>query len=336
MTFSKKYFSFRYLQNFVVTGMIFFINVQVIAQYAPPAGQVGTTAIHVDSTAFVAWASSCSIARGWVNIADTSLGKVSVGSGDFASGKADLSIVSLGDGGQATLEFEVPIVNGPGFDFAVFENGFDDFFLELAFVEVSSDGEQFFRFPAISLTQTETQIETFGILEAQKLNNLAGKYRGGYGVPFDLEELAQIEGLNINHIVAVRIVDVVGSIANEYASFDTENNKVNDPWPTPFESGGFDLDAIGVIHNEESNDVTDLSAESRMLIYPNPFTNNLFMSAKYRINSIRVFNHMGSMVADIKSDSEHIKLQTNSWEPGFYFLHITTKNGVEIHKLIKY
>jgi len=336
MAFSKKYFSFRYLQNLVVTGMIFFISVQVIAQFAPPAGQAGTTALHADSTAFIAWASSCNIVRGWVNIADTSLGKVSAGSGDFALDKADLSIVSLGDGGQATLGFAVPLINGPGYDFAVFENGFDDFFLELAFVEVSSDGEQFFRFPATSLTQTETQIETFDILEAQKLNNLAGKYRGGYSVPFDLEELAQIEDLNVNHIVAVRIVDVVGSIANEYANFDTEGNKVNDPWPTPFESGGFDLDAIGVIHNEESNDVTDLAHECRMLIYPNPFTSNLFMSAKYRIIKILVFNHVGCMVADINTDSEHIKLQTNSWVPGFYFLHITTKKGIEIHKLIKH
>ena len=336
MAFNKKYFSFPYLQNLIVAGMIFFINVQIVAQFAPPAGQDGTTAIHADSTAFVAWASSSSLERGWVNIADTSLGKVSVGSGDFALDKADLSIVSLGDGGQATLGFTVPIINGPGYDFAVFENGFDDFFLELAFVEVSSDGEQFFRFPATSLTQTETQIETFDILEAQKLNNLAGKYRGGYGVPFDLEELAQIEDLNVNHIVVVRIIDVVGSIANEHANFDTDGNKVNDPWPTSFDSGGFDLDALGVIHNEESNNVTDLTAEGKMLVYPNPFTNNLFMSAKYRIVSIRVFNYVGSIVADIKTDSEHIKLKTTSWVSGFYFLHITTKEGIEIQKLIKH
>ncbi len=335
MIFSKKYFSFRYLQNLVITGMIFFISVQVIAQFAPPAGEPGTTAIHADSTVFIAWASSCSIERAWINIADTSLGKVSVGSIDLALGKADFSIISLGDGGRSTLGFNVAIVNGSGPDFAVFENGFDDFFLELAFVEVSSDGEQFFRFPATSLTQTEEQIESFGTLEAQELNNLAGKYRGGYGVPFDLEELLQIEELNVNHIVAVRIADVVGSINDEYASFDSEGNKVNDPWPTPFDSGGFDLDAVGVIYNEESNDITDIPGEPGILIYPNPFTNNLFISAKIRIIRVRIFDHVGSIVADIKTDSEQIKLQTTPWLPGLYFMQITSKEGTEIHKLIK-
>ena len=36
----------------------------------------------------------------------------------------------VGDGGSAILTFDTPIANGPGFDFAVFENGFSDTFLE--------------------------------------------------------------------------------------------------------------------------------------------------------------------------------------------------------------
>ena len=61
---------------------------------------------------------------------------------------------------MATVTFASPIYNGEGPDFAVFENGFDIddeydptgvlHFLELAFVEVSSDGENFFRFPAVT------------------------------------------------------------------------------------------------------------------------------------------------------------------------------------------
>ncbi|MFN6048554.1 MAG: T9SS C-terminal target domain-containing protein, partial [Bacteroidota bacterium] len=51
---------------------------------------------------------------------------------------ASNGVVSLGDGGIATLTFDPPITNGDGFDFAVFENTFLDTFLELAFVEVST------------------------------------------------------------------------------------------------------------------------------------------------------------------------------------------------------
>ena len=61
-------------------------------------------------------------------------------------------MVSLGKGGSITLSFDPPVSNGDGWDFAVFENGFEDTFLELAYVEVSSDGVVFVRFDNASLT----------------------------------------------------------------------------------------------------------------------------------------------------------------------------------------
>ncbi|MEM1304738.1 MAG: hypothetical protein AAGG46_07560, partial [Planctomycetota bacterium] len=88
-----------------------------------------------------------------------------------AIGPADGDTVSLGDltsaelaagrsPGVIILEFDFAIFDGPGADLAVFENAFDftlsgfppEFvFAELAFVEVSSNGVDFARFPSISL-----------------------------------------------------------------------------------------------------------------------------------------------------------------------------------------
>ena len=71
---------------------------------------------------------------------------------DFGTGLPSTSpttVVSLGDGGSITLTFAHPLSDGTGPDLAVFENAFNDTFLELAFVEVSSDGANFVRFPAI-------------------------------------------------------------------------------------------------------------------------------------------------------------------------------------------
>ncbi|MEZ4549679.1 MAG: hypothetical protein R2874_04140 [Desulfobacterales bacterium] len=51
--------------------------------------------------------------------------------------------VVLGRGGSIILTFDPPVENGEGWDFAVFENSFNDFNLELAFVEVSSNGTDF-------------------------------------------------------------------------------------------------------------------------------------------------------------------------------------------------
>ncbi|QQR94474.1 MAG: hypothetical protein IPJ93_11675 [Bacteroidota bacterium] len=116
-------------------------------QFAPPASQPGTTAIHKDSSIIVSWATQCSIVRGWQDISNHSLGVCTIGDSTSALGMADgLDVVSLGDGGMATLTFANPIMNGSGWDFAVFENSFSETFLELAFVEVSSDGVNFFVF----------------------------------------------------------------------------------------------------------------------------------------------------------------------------------------------
>ena len=220
--------------------------------YAPAAGQAGSTAIHKDQPMIVEWASGITVVRGLADISNPGAGYASYGDPASALGKADgtsYGVLSLGDRGIATLTFDTPITNGPGFDFAVFENGFGDTYLELAFVEVSSNGTDFFRFPAVSLTPTDAQVGGFGALDPTEIHNLAGKYRQGYGTPFDLEDLAGVSLLlNVSRTTHVRLIDAVGCIQPAYATYDSLGNKVNDPWPTPFNSGGFDLDAVGVIH----------------------------------------------------------------------------------------
>ncbi len=232
----------------------------VAGPYPPAAGQPGSTAIHKDNPAFVAWATGCTVVRGLQKIDEPGYGYVSYGTEADALGKAtgdSFGVVTLGDNGSATLTFDHPICNGTGYDFAVFENGMSDTFLELGFVEVSSNGTDFFRFPSVSVTQTTTQVEGFGNLDPTNIHNLAGKYRQGYGTPFDLEELKNISPLlNVNAVTHVRIIDVVGCIQDAYARYDSQGHKINDPWSTPFEKGGFDLDAVGVIHQAAFATVT--------------------------------------------------------------------------------
>ena len=181
-----------------------------------------------------------------------------------AIGFADQNVISLGDGGVATMIFAQPITDGSGPDFAVFENSFEDYFLELAFIEVSSDGVHFVRFPATSLTSSAKQIGPFDrIPDVRKLNNLAGKYRGGFGTPLDLFELKDSAGIDIQSITHIRVIDVIGSIDPRFASYDSDGNIINDPWPTPFPTCGFDLDAIAVINEKEQS-------KGKIEVAPNP------------------------------------------------------------------
>jgi hypothetical protein len=227
--------------------------------YSKPAGMAGSAAVpYYDANQdprILGWATGvASFNRGRENIAKPGGDLTSWGVASDALFEADaygsenFDVVSLGDGGSITLTFPEPIGNGPGPDIAVFENAFSDDFLELAFVEVSSNGTTFHRFPAISLTQTTTQVGGFDLLDTSYLHNLAGKFRTGFGTPFDLAELAGIEDLDISMVTHVRIVDVVGSIDSRYGAKDSQGHWVNDPWSTEWESGGFDLDAVAYLN----------------------------------------------------------------------------------------
>lgn len=268
------------LKNWLVLSC-FTIVTAAQAQFAPQVGNPGTTAVHKDSTAIKAWATGCTLNRSWQNIADTTLGKAQVGDETYVPGPAGNGVVSLGDGGEAVITFKHPIINGAGYDFAVFENGFTDqtldpgtAFLELAYVEVSSDGINFVRFDATSNNDTNTQIGTFSGMDAAKINNLAGKYLALYGTPFDLEELKDAPGLDVNNITHVKVIDVVGCLQNRYARRDAAGRKINDPWPTPFASSGFDLDAVAVMNQNTSVFVRETLSAATVGIYPNPAAAN--------------------------------------------------------------
>jgi hypothetical protein len=211
--------------------------------YAPKAGDPGSTAVHMNDAAFEAWAT------GYVDYNAGSDVWVQWKTPDKALGKAvgdAFDVVSLGSGGSITLTFGIVIGNGSGDDFAIFENSFDDDFLELAYVEVSSDGVNFARFPCDSLTPGP--VSAFGTVDPTDVDGLAGKYRQGYGTPFDLEDLtgeAEVQSalVNLSQISHVRIVDIVGN----GGSLDSSGDKIYDPYPT-FQSAGFDLDALGIIN----------------------------------------------------------------------------------------
>lgn len=247
-------------------------NIFAQGPYAPAVGQEGTTAIHKDSEQFVSWATGIQLTRGYTDISNpvafASHGYPALGIHKAEGGS--MEVVSFGDGGEAILTFDRPIVNGDGYDFAVFENSFDDSFLELAFVEVSSDGVNFFRFPCVSLTSETEQVGGFGKVDPTNIHNFAGKYRQGYGTPFDLEDVAHNEGLDVNNIRFVKLIDVIGCIDDEYATYDSEGHKVNDPWPTDFHSGGFDLDGVGVINAGAPYSITNFN---ELALEPNSFWN---------------------------------------------------------------
>ena len=305
-----------------------------LAQFAPPVGHTGTTAIFKDSSVFIAWANKGYILRGLQDISNTTSLYTTVGDSSSAFGKAGTTgIVSLGDGGMAVLEFENPIKDELGPDFAVFENSFDDAFLELAFVEVSSDGVHFYRFPAISHTDTITQTWSFGYTDATKINNLAGKYRGEYGTPFDLNDISNAPFLDKQSISFVKIIDVVGCMLNEFCTRDFIGHKINDPWPTDFSSGGFDLDAVGVIHQQLVG-IEELEFAT-ISVYPNPAGDILFVNLPLSNYSVTVTNIIGEVVLISENKSNISFLSLHELKQGIYTLTVANNGKQKQLKFVK-
>lgn len=238
------------------------------APFAPAAGHAGTTAVGHSDERIAAWATDYANYEPGSDV-DESWQQPEEALGEATAGVND--VVVLGRGGSITLTFDRPIINGDGFDFAVFENAFSDTFLELAYVEVSSDGVHFARFPSYSLTAEP--VGAFGTLDPTLIHGLAGKYRAGYGTPFDLQDLVDAHTLAVEReiwrgpeqsefsqeyrdalvaafahldperITHIRVVDVVGDGSRP----DSEGFAVYDQYPTVI-TAGFDLDGVAALN----------------------------------------------------------------------------------------
>ncbi len=220
------------------------------------SGQVNPEIARTDRS-IVAWATAVTdVQRGFRDYQQPVLGLASFGTPSDVLGPTGMPC-SLGDGGSMTLTFAQPIIDGPGADFVVFENGFASnggVYAEMGFVEVSSDGTHFARLPALCRNPLATG--SFSAIHPADYYNLAGNYLDGTGI--DLQDLVTdgdpsvVNGqVDINNITYIRLVDVVGDVVGPGRTFDFLGRVVSDPYPTAFASSGMDVTGIGVIHQSQ-------------------------------------------------------------------------------------
>jgi hypothetical protein len=247
--------------------VVLLVFVAVCIAHSAMAGPFNNVGIPKDDPAITHWAASVIGYQPAPGVA------ASFADPTGALGPAEGSVVSLGDlnaqqisdsmlPGSITLALAAPISNGPGWDLLVFENAGGFFpppfvFAELAYVEVSSNGVDFVRFPSISLNVEpgqgiagETEINTtfgraFAGINASNVTNLAGIHFSNLGTAFDLDDLAatpQVRSgvVDLGDIRQVRLVDIPGN----GAFLDSQGRPILDAWVTSG-SGGLDLDAVG-------------------------------------------------------------------------------------------
>ncbi|RKY26200.1 MAG: hypothetical protein DRP79_05350 [Planctomycetota bacterium] len=192
---------------------------------------------------------------------------------------------TLGNGGSIKLGFsdEKRVFNGAGPDFIVFENPFQIldteppydplglYFAELMFVEVSTDGEVFARFPMLTTNTEPIHADETDGLDAAQYSGFAGIHpvyanvdsnsidpfdpAVAGGDAFDLSDLSDhpnvTSGLvDLNDIRWVRLVDITG----DGSVLDSEGNPIFDAYQyegDPIAINGADVDALSVINGLE-------------------------------------------------------------------------------------
>jgi hypothetical protein len=308
------------------------------AQFDPQVGFGGKFAISKDSSIIKGWATSCKVTRGWQNYLDTTLGKATVGSEFYGTLAADGQVISLGDSGIAVLQFENPISDKEGPDFCVFENGFivnntkGESHTEMAFVEVSSDGINYVRFPSQCLLDSNIQKGNFEGSDVSLIDGLAGKYIGGYGTPFDLNIFAPLSSINIGKITHVRLIDVVGNKDAAYPSRDKNGRKIIDPWPTPFAASGFDLDAVGVINQLYNTNIFQ-AKDFPFTLFPNPVINGENLIIDNLNNAVVSISSLQGKALFTSQANTKIEIETNKLLSGVYILSIAQQNKVYHQKI---
>jgi hypothetical protein len=152
--------------------------------------------------------------------------------GGCCAGSTD--VLSLGDGGEVVVAFDVEIVDGPGADFLVFENPFlvtpsnpSTVFSELGEVSVSDDGVTWSTFPCTATTYPFGTCAGWHTVNAtpNDLVDPSDVSKAG-GDPFDLADLG------VPRAKYVRIRDA------------------HSKRPACCGTAGFDLDAVAVLHGE--------------------------------------------------------------------------------------
>lgn len=76
-------------------------------------------------------------------------------------------------------------------------------------------------------------------------------------------------------------------------------------------------------------------SESRVLIYPNPFTNTLTIENNKKIKELFVYSILGEKIYSFIPNEKQVKLNCVKWSNGVYLIKVETEDGISDLKVVK-
>jgi len=218
---------------------------------------------------------------------DNILGPPDPGATPTLPSSSPSELLTLGDAGWVVLQFtDNRVVDGEGVDFTVFENVMQSgssYFRETAFVDVSQDGETWFRFPWDAVT----------------LEGLAGVWPTTGGDPTNPEvsggDQFDLHDLGLDWITFVRLTDCSGEVAD---------------------GGLFDLDAVVAVNSEEMG-IEGSSPELPEILCVNPSMHHIELEVPCE-GTIRVYGLDGRLEVEtrIHAGSSTVGAEGRVMSPG--------------------
>jgi hypothetical protein len=136
----------------------------------------------------------------------------------------------------------------------------------------------------------------------------------------------------------VKIIDVIGSVDSNFCNYDQYLNKINDPFPTPFPSSGFDLDAVGVINQGPLNIILENSENIlenfRVINGMVVFDLKSVQKADFKVE---IFDLSGKIIfqKNYKNNLEATQnIDIQSFKNGIYLLNISTQSQSITQKFV--
>ena len=131
-----------------------------------------------------------------------------------------------------------------------------------------------------------------------------------------------------------------GIIANNHYAFDSPNVTTTYTLSATDGNCNYELATITVSVSNCSVDITELTLDSNVQLYPNPSSDvlNLKLSNSYNLSypiKIEIINALGQKVYNESLSSQAISIDVENLETGFYTIKVSQNNTIAIQKFIK-
>ena len=103
---------------------------------------------------------------------------------------------------------------------------------------------------------------------------------------------------------------------------------------------GFSAEACTQVGESEPDEPEDPDTidefENSLMIYPNPANDYIKLSAVgFQLSVVKIYNYLGILVDEIKTNSEEIEINVSNYNSGVYFVEINTDKENSIIRIIK-